>query len=392
MPNSSRDLATPLAVAGRSLSLLQLGATLGAEAVDIVERMHGTIASAPSPLEQAQAERTRGIARFAYSAVRGSFDAATFLSGSAARATTGLSGEPAEGDGWIRVRAIINGAYGSTLASVGNPMAQPMKIVGRRGKGSTLVLFIHGLCMSELGWERGAHQAFADWCQEGLDAEIAYLRYNTGRGIPANGRALALLLEELNAAEAPDRLILIGHSMGGLLVRSAREFAERSQHTWLRRLTDVSMLGTPHLGAPAERIGNWANALLRVSPYTRPLSRLGDLRSEGIQDLRYGRVRSGPEHRAAGPAPRTGSRRRKVGNLFIAATRSTRTPEKNWPAKDDGLVPVASALGLSRDPERIIEPRLVRRHVVAGTDHMQLLGSPEAYAELRGWLSRDRTA
>lgn len=392
MPDTPPEVASPLAVAGRSLSLLQLGASLGAEAVDVVERMHGTIASTPSPLDRAESERTSGIARFAYSAVRASFDAATFLSGSAARATTDWSGDSAEGDSWIRVRAVINGVYGNTLASVQNPLAQPMQIVGRSGKGPTLVLFIHGLCMSELGWQRGEHPAFARWCQTELDAQIAHVRYNTGTGIAANGRELARLLENLMAAENPRRLILIGHSMGGLLVRSAREFAEREQHSWLRRLTHVATLGTPYLGAPAERVGNWANGVLRVSPYTRPLSRLADLRSEGIQDLRYGRIRRGPESRAAGPAPETERRRKKVENFFIAATRSPETPGQSWRAKDDGLVPVSSALGQSRDPERSIEPRRIRRHVVAATDHLELLGSPEAYHALRGWLSRDATA
>jgi pimeloyl-ACP methyl ester carboxylesterase len=387
MQDVSREYAAPLSVAGRSLSLFQLGTSLGAEVVDIVERMHGTISDGPSPLDQNESARTSGVARFAYSAIRGSFDAASFLSGHAARAATELVQDPPEGDAWIRVRAAINGVYGNTLASVRNPMAQPMKIIGRRGEGRTRVLFIHGLCMSELGWERGGQPDFARWCESELGAQTGYVRYNTGNGIPANGRELAGLLESLVSDERLSRLILIGHSMGGLLIRSAREFAERAQHTWVRRLTDVATLGTPHLGAPAARIGAWANGVLRVSPYTRPLSRLGDLRSEGIQDLRYGRVRSGPEHRAAGPARGSTEPRKRVKNFFIAATRSTETPEKSWRAKDDGLVPVASALGLSRDEERTVEPRRLRRHVVPSTDHMQLLGSPEVYGELREWLS-----
>ena len=59
-----------------------------------------------------------------------------------------------------------------------------------------------------------------------------YVRYNSGRHISENGRSLADLLEQLVAAwPVPvEEVALVGHSMGGLVSRSAR--TSRSSTGW----------------------------------------------------------------------------------------------------------------------------------------------------------------
>jgi len=88
-----------------------------------------------------------------------------------------------------------------------------------------------------------------------------------------------------------ERLAIVGHSMGGLVARSACHYATQAGHTLPGRLDDLVLLGTPHIGAPPERAGAWVDFLMEISPYSAPLARLGKVRSALIKDLRHGYVR-----------------------------------------------------------------------------------------------------
>src|SRR5581483_10403478 len=104
-----------------------------------------------------------------------------------------------------------------------------------------------------------------------------YLHYNSGRHVSLNGRDLAHALEALVASwpAPPEELVLLGHSMGGLVIRSACHQARLAGHRWLERLSKLAFLGTPHHGAPLERAGNLFNILLEASPYSASLGRIG---------------------------------------------------------------------------------------------------------------------
>ncbi len=52
----------------------------------------------------------------------------------------------------------------------------------------------------------------------------------------------------------------------------------------------------------------------------------------------------------------------------------------------DGLVPVDSALGRSRDSARTLQIPENRQWLGFETGHIELLGRPEVYAQLRDWL------
>src|SRR5262249_19227833 len=120
-----------------------------------------------------------------------------------------------------------------------------------------LVVLVHGSCMTDAQFTRGGHDHGAALARD-LGYTPLYLRYNTGRQISTNGHASAAILEQLITSwpVAVDELVLIGHSMGGLVVRSARHVAALHEHTWQNRLRALITLGTPHHGAPLERGGH----------------------------------------------------------------------------------------------------------------------------------------
>ena len=140
-------------------------------------------------------------------------------------------------------------------------------------------------------------------------SQPVYLHYNSGRHVSENGREFAALLEQLVAGwPVPvDELVIVGHSMGGLVARSACHHAEAQGQAWLASLTKLVCLGTPHHGAPLERGGRWVDVLLGLSPYVAPFARLGKARSAGITDLRFGNLQ---RRRLAGPRPPRAESRR----------------------------------------------------------------------------------
>ncbi|UUZ51461.1 GPI inositol-deacylase [Massilia sp. B-10] len=89
---------------------------------------------------------------------------------------------------------------------------------------------------------------------------------------------------------AVDELLIVAHSMGGLVARSACHAAQEEGHSWPGLLRKMAFLGTPHHGAPLERGGNWVHLVTDLSAYSAPFSRLAKIRSAGITDLRHGSV------------------------------------------------------------------------------------------------------
>jgi pimeloyl-ACP methyl ester carboxylesterase len=117
-----------------------------------------------------------------------------------------------------------------------------------------------------------------------------YVRYNTGRHISDNGRELARVLSDLVDAwpTLVDQIILVGHSMGGLVVRSACHYGV--DEPWTAVVTDAFYLGSPQTGASLERLVSRLGWALGHLAETRPYADLVNVRSAGIKDLRYGYV------------------------------------------------------------------------------------------------------
>jgi len=154
-----------------------------------------------------------------------------------------------------------------------------------------ILLAIHGLCLNEQHWVRDGHHRIAN-VATATDHTIVHLRYNSGRSIYTNGRNLAESLEALLAhwPVPVSHLVIVGHSMGGLVARSAIHHGTAVGHSWRRQLRKLFSLGTPHHGAPLERGGSRLDYVMELSPYVAPFTSLGKARSAGITDLRYGSI------------------------------------------------------------------------------------------------------
>ncbi len=387
MTRQAADVDRARRQVARGLGVSQFAMGLGGEIVDVVERMHGTISRAPLPWQREVGDRAFGIAGLVYRIIRRSFG---HLETGFAEASRALHPEPhGEDDGWLAFAAALNGVCGDALAEKRSPLAFSMQLLGPTSGRAHRVIFLHGLCMSERGWRHGAHPDFALWLRNEGDADLQYLRYNSGLHISDNGASLADLLER-EAGEFR-QLSLIGHSMGGLLIRAALHCATQRGHSWPRKLVQAAMLGSPHHGSPLERLGNRANRLLTISPYLKPLARMGELRSAGIRDLRFGNLTAedwklapDPDHhddwREPLPLPQ-GPR-----YLLLAASLSEQATDEPWKARHDYLVPVASALGLSRDRAWQLRADDLTRELLPAMNHMELLHNPRVYVLLRSWL------
>jgi pimeloyl-ACP methyl ester carboxylesterase len=353
--------------------------------VDVVERMHRTIERRPAPVGRPVLESTRGITGFVYRSVRGSMQ----LVGRGIDATLApiekLLPEGATTPGRDVLVSIVNGVYGDHLARSGNPLAIEMQVI-HDGKAPTdkLLLLAHGLCMSNQQWTRDGYShgaALAD----ALGFTPLYLRYNSGMPIAENGRLLAERLEALvrDWPRPVQEITILGHSMGGLVARSACQAAAEREHRWPRVLRRLVFLGTPHHGAPLERGGHGLDYLLDLSPYSAPFTRLGKARSAGIQDLRHGTITAGG-HR---PVPLPSN----VDCYAIAASRGEHRSRLADCIVGDGLVPLDSALGRHPDPARRLRIPKAHRWVGFRMGHLELLHRPEVYAQLHEWLAAPAT-
>ena len=235
--------------------------------------------------------------------------------------------------------------------------------------------------MDDQQWLRKGHDHGAALAKE-LGFVPLYLRYNSGLHVSENGRRFSALLEE-SVTPAVKEIVLLAHSMGGLVSRAACHVAEAENHAWRKKLRALVTLGTPHHGAPLERGGNWIDVLLGVSRYSAPLARLGQLRSAGVTDLRYGNVLDahweGRDRFAREDDPR--------GELSLPAdVECYAIAASTGPGRGDGLVPVDSALG--RHEKRPLHFPEAHQWTVMGTTHLDLLSSPVVYAKLVEWLRR----
>ena len=297
------------------------------------------------------------------------------------------------------VVSAVNGLIGDRLVADESPLAITMA-VRHEGRDvtvdqasleaafpdatDTLVVFVHGLCETEHYWDRRSRPRKADGSTTpSYGARLAadegcspvYVRANTGLTIAESGVALSSLLTELVGAWPTEvrRIALVGHSMGGLIVRAACAVSTEADRDWTRHVTDVVLLGAPHLGSPVERtIARGVKTFHRV-PELSPFARIFDQRSVGVLDLH-----DGPRDEIA-HVPHA-----RYHLVAATLTRSSRHPLAA--TVGDLLVPYRSAAGLLPNGEEIFPGADVLH--VPGADHFDLLNHERVYAALRGWLAR----
>ncbi len=289
------------------------------------------------------------------------------------------------------VNSAVNGLIGDRLVRERPRLAIPMGVrAGGRDvprepdalaeafpdASDRLVVFLHGLCENESYWNKGRDRLGTTYA-EMLAAEgwtPVFLRANTGLGLRENGVALTALMQDVADAWPVEvrRVALVGHSMGGLIMRAAGAVATEVEKPWTELVSDVVTLGSPHLGAPIARgVGEGSRGLGRL-PETAAFGRILDWRSIGVHDLVAGLAEEVP------PLPHARYR-------LVAATVTTSPRHPVGHVVGDLLVRVESARGRDRRGADLF-PGAEFLHV-GRTDHFGLLNHPGVHAALRRWLA-----
>lgn len=242
--------------------------------------------------------------------------------------------------------------------------------------GSTegrVVVLVHGLMETDSRWHGdGMQPSLLRMIENSPGLTPIAVRYNTALPVAVSGAQLASLLDRLEAIwpQPIESIALVGYSMGGLVARDACTAGSAAGHDWIEKVTDVITVGTPHCGAPLEKLVDLASRGLQASATTRPLADFLNTRSEGIKDLRHGWT--GPnvngllpnaEFHAVGgvvtadPAHPIGA---LLGDLVVRPASSIRVPEL--------------------DPSSVV--------LVGSTKHLDLIHEPEVVEHVVGWLAR----
>jgi pimeloyl-ACP methyl ester carboxylesterase len=333
------------------------------------------------------------VAGLSYAAVRG-------LSGLALRGAGIVGGETVRGrrpladtPGGTLALGALNGVVGDRLERHRSPLATEMELRQRGERvaiaprelavrfpeaGERVAVFVHGLCETDRTWWLGADREGGDnygaMLRHDLGHTPLYVRYNSGRPISANARALSDLLDRVVQywPVEVEEVVLVGHSMGGLVARCACHAGLVDDAAWVERVRHVFYLGSPHVGADLAKGAHVATSLLGVLPETRPFAEALDRRSAGIKDLR---------HRQQAPFVETAT------HYFIAATLTEDPSHPVGRLVGDLLVrlPSAWADGQHSEHRRF---DLERSHSIGPLTHFDLLNHPAVYREMRRWVER----
>jgi pimeloyl-ACP methyl ester carboxylesterase len=374
----------------------------------IAARVFGALGPTAAPVREVH-DRVAGGAYVAASALTGALVKGGASAASLKWAGTGpdapsLSATPR---GRLAVGA-INGLWGDRLQHTGSVLETPMA-VRVRGRDvaleadavrhafpqatSRLVVFIHGLCETEDAWSlRAARNVpYAERLHGELGYTPIFIRYNSGRHISHNGRALAALLHALTEYWPVEvaEVALIGHSMGGLVARGACHYAQDG--SWRDRVRHVFALGSPHKGAPLELGANAvchaAGRVPELTPFAAPIR----VRSAGVKDLAYGYVIDADweGHDPDAFWSNTGTVvpfLSTATHYFISASLTREPDAPVGRLLGDLLVLRPSAWSQGGRGERLQFPVDQYAHV-GGATHFDLLNHPAVYAQIRRWLS-----
>lgn len=317
-----------------------------------------------------------------------------------------------------RLQAVIsatNGVFGDFLAKSGNGLAIDFGLRDDHGApvglsrtelasacpqaGGDISIFLHGLCCDERIWNAGnGPDADADSFPVRLAREqgwtVLRIRYNSGRHMSENGEAFADLLDALlaNWPVRVRRIALIGHSMGGLIARSAGHHGLERGARWTNLVSHLICLGSPHHGAPLERFGHAATRLLDLIDITRPLAVAINARSAGIKDLRHGSLRH-DDWNAHDPDLVGGDTRRPVRVLpnarhcAVGAMLGESTLDPRSRLIGDGLVLPESAAGQHPHPSLCVPFAAADTVLLPALHHLRLVRDERVYGLIARWLT-----
>jgi pimeloyl-ACP methyl ester carboxylesterase len=262
-----------------------------------------------------------------------------------------------------------------------------------------LAVFVHGLAETEDSWRlrAGESQPYGSRLHAEFGYTPVYIRYNTGRHVSESGHDLADLLARLTAAWPTDidEILLVGHSMGGLVIRSACHYGRQADDAWVDRVRHVFYLASPHLGAPLARVAGLAGWALAQAAETRPFATLV-MGSSSVRDLRYGYVLDDDwsgcdqdccvrDHRGDVPLLAT------ANHYAISATVTADPGHPLGAVAGDLLVQPASAHG-RRGARQHVPFRVESGQRFGGMHHFDLLNHPDVWAAMHGLLREQPSA
>ena len=310
------------------------------------------------------------------------------------------------------VEGAVNGFWGDYLSQQQNDLDLGMSLrhegqvlpvervaLARAYPGASpkLAVFIHGLSSTEWSWRSSAERFHGDpdvtygsLLQADLGYTPLYVRYNSGQHVSHNSRLLSALLAQL-VAEYPvavEEIALIGHSMGGLVARSAAHHGQSNNEPWVRYLRHIFCLGTPNLGAPLEQSVNLLTSVLGAVDLagTQVPAQVLNTRSAGIKDLRFGYTLD-EEWQGKDPDALLKNYRQDVplvdgvGYYFVSATLTEDPAHPLGLLLGDLLVRPPSAAGQAAQPARRIPFHAGR--TFNGLNHFHLTNHPDVYAVIR---------
>lgn len=391
----------------QGLTRLIKDATIGI--TDLVEAMHNRVVHPPFLPSTPIQRLITNIAGLAYKNVRWGTQ---FIGDNLDKVLGQLApvlGELKTTDEREAIRSVLNGVLGDYLEEKENPLKLTMQFrylskaipLDSKSLAETyptingkILLMVHGLCMNDIQWTRKEHNHGAALAND-LGKTPIYLHYNSGRHISSNGKDLSKLLEDLiqHWPVPIEELVIVAHSMGGLVARSALHYGHQQQKTWTEHLKKIVFLGTPHHGASMERAGNYLDVILESVPYAKPFARLGKVRSAGITDLRYGnlidedwqgndRFELQGDHRQTIPLPK------QIKCYSIAASIGKATDPYSPRLLGDSLVNVKSALGQHKSSAKSLNFEESNTWVAYENTHMDLLNDSKIYDRIKTWLGK----
>jgi pimeloyl-ACP methyl ester carboxylesterase len=389
----------------QGVSRLITDATIGI--TDLVEAMHNRIVHPPFLPSTPIQHLITNIAGVTYKSIRWS----TRLIGGGVDNALGLfasvSGKIKTTNEKEAISAVLNGVIGDYLEKTKNPLEINMQF-RHQGKAIALdiaslektqptpngkiLLMIHGSCMNDIQWTRKEHNHGTALAKEFNKTPI-YLHYNSGLHISTNGKSFTELLEKLvsNWPVPVEELVIIAHSMGGLVSRSAFHYGQQQQNSWTKHLKKIIFLGTPHHGAPMEQAGNYVDVILEAAPYAKPFARLGKIRSAGVTDLRYGNLldedwENSDRFKMNGDQRQNIALPKQVECYAIAGVIGKAIKSKTRQLLGDNMVGVKSALGQHRDSTKNLNFKKANTWIASESNHIDLLSNPKVYNKIKTWM------
>jgi pimeloyl-ACP methyl ester carboxylesterase len=145
---------------------------------------------------------------------------------------------------------------------------------------SALVVLVHGFEATS-----STMQSMAEMMNR-RGYQACFFEYPNDAPIGKSGELLVRELKQVQEQNRDLRVVLVAHSMGGLVCRHALEVAGRDE---IRNVTDLVMLGTPHQGADLVHLYPMLFLLTDVIPNISQLKRVGlDGYSQAARDLEPG--------------------------------------------------------------------------------------------------------